>query len=105
MGVVIRDGADVHVIPIDRVDSVEAQDDDIAVHADAKARLKEQMLSSLEGPLDPRRFVRIHHSYLLNPDRLARRESVSRDARMAILRDGRRLPASRTGCARLHELL
>ena len=103
--IVIRDGADVHVIPVDRVDYVEAQDDYVAVHAGAKARLKEQTLSSIEGQLDPRRFVRINRSYLLNLDRLARLESVSRDARMAILRDGRRLPVSRTGFARLQELL
>ena len=103
--IVIRDSADVHVIPIDRVDYVEAQDDYVAVHAGDKPRLKEQTLASLEGQLDPRRFVRIHRSYLLNLDRLARLESVSKDARMAILRDGRRLPVSRAGFARLQELL
>ena len=75
------------------------------VQAGDKPRLKEQTLASLEGQLDPRRFVRIHRSYLLNLDRLARLESVSKDARMAILRDGRRLPVSRAGFARLQELL
>ncbi len=103
--IVIRDGADVHVIPIDRVDYVEAQDDYVAVHAGERPRLKEQTLASLESQLDPRRFVRVHRSYLLNLDRLARLEAVSKDARMAILRDGRRLPVSRTGFARLQELL
>lgn len=103
--IVIRDGADVHVIPIDRVDYVEAQDDYVAVHAGDTPRLKEQTMASLEDQLDPRRFVRIHRSYLLNLDRLARLESVRKDARMAILRDGRRLPVSRAGFARLQELL
>ncbi|MGE0392174.1 MAG: LytR/AlgR family response regulator transcription factor [Vicinamibacterales bacterium] len=103
--IVIRDGADVHVIPIDRVDYVEAQDDYIAVHAGERPRLKEQTLASLEAQLDPRRFVRIHRSYLLNLDRLARLESVGKDTRMAILRDGRRLPVSRAGFTRLQELL
>ncbi len=103
--IVIRDGADVHVIPIDRVDYVEAQDDYVAVHAGERPRLKEQTLASLEAQLDPRRFVRVHRSYLLNLDRLARLEAVSKDARMAILRDGRRLPVSRSGFARLQELL
>lgn len=103
--IVIRDGADVHVIPVDRVDFIEAQDDYVAVHAGERPRLKEQTLASLETQLDPRRFVRIHRSYLLNLDRLARLEAVSKDARMAVLRDGRRLPVSRTGFARLQELL
>lgn len=103
--IVIRDGADVHVIPVDRVDFIEAQDDYVAVHAGERPRLKEQTLGSLEAQLDPRRFVRIHRSYLLNLDRLARLEAVSKDTRMAVLRDGRRLPVSRTGFARLQELL
>jgi len=102
---VIRDGADVHVIPIDQVDYVETQDDYVAVHAGERTRLKEQTLASLESQLDPYRFVRVHRSYLLNLDRLARLEAVSKDVRMAILRDGRRLPVSRSGFARLQELL
>jgi two-component system LytT family response regulator len=103
--IVIRDGSDVHVIPVDRVDYVEAQDDYVAIHAGDRPRLKEQTLASLETQLDPRRFIRIHRSYLLNLDRLDRLEAVSKDARMAILRDGRRLPVSRTGFTRLQELL
>jgi two-component system LytT family response regulator len=102
---VIRDGADVHVVPIDRVDYVEAQDDYIAVRVGERALLKEQTLGDVERQLDPRRFVRIHRSFLLNLDRLVRLEPTSKDSRMAILRDGRRLPVSRSGYARLQELL
>jgi DNA-binding LytR/AlgR family response regulator len=62
-------------------------------------------LRDLERQLDPRRFVRIHRSFLLNLDRLARLEPTGKDSRMAILRDGRRLPVSRSGYARLQQLL
>jgi two-component system LytT family response regulator len=103
--IVIRDGAEVHVVPIDQVDYVEAQDDYIAVRVGERALLKEQTLGEIERQLDPRRFVRIHRSFLLNLDRLARLEPTSKDSRMAILRDGRRLPVSRSGYARLQELL
>jgi two-component system LytT family response regulator len=103
--VVIRDGAEVHVIPIERIDYVEAQDDYIAVHSGGHARLKDQTLGELEQQLDPRRFVRIHRSYLLNLDRLARIEPTDTDRREAVLRDGQRLPISRSGYARLQALL
>lgn len=103
--IVIRDGAEVHVIPIDKVDYVEAQDDYIAVCADGRSRLKEQTMNEMESQLDPRRFVRIHRSFLLNLDRLARLEPTGKDSRMAVLRDGRRLPVSRSGYARLQALL
>jgi two-component system, LytTR family, response regulator len=103
--IVIRDGAQVHVVALDRVDYVEAQDDYIAVCAGDRKYLKEQTLAELESLLDARRFVRIHRSYLLNLDRLARIEPAGRDTRFAILRDGRRLPVSRSGYTRLQALL
>ena len=103
--IVIRDGAHVHVVPLERVDYIEAQDDYIAVHEGGRALLKDQTLSNLESQLDPRRFVRIHRSFLLNLDRLARLEATGKDSRMAILHDGRRLPVSKSGYSRLQELL
>jgi two-component system LytT family response regulator len=103
--IVIRDGAEVHVVPIDKVDYVEAQDDYIAVHAGERTLLKDQTLGSLEAQLDPRRFVRVHRSFLLNLDRLAKREAATKDTKMAVLRDGRRLPVSRSGYERLGQLL
>jgi two-component system LytT family response regulator len=103
--VVIRDGAEVHVVPIDKIDFVEAQDDYVAVRTADRTLLKEQTMADLERQLDPRRFVRIHRSVLLNLDRLVRLEPTGKDSRMAVLRDGRRLPVSRSGYARLQELL
>src|SRR5688572_33451047 len=64
--VVIRDGSHVHVLPVDRIDYVEAQDDYVAFHSAGKTLLKDQTLGDLETTLDARRFVRIHRSYLLN---------------------------------------
>jgi len=103
--IVIRDGASVHVIPLDKVDYAEAQDDYVSVHSGDKSLLKEQSMADLERQLDPQRFVRIHRSYLLNLDRLARIELAAKDSRIAILRDGRQLPVSRSGYTRLKELL
>ena len=62
-------------------------------------------MGAVEAALDPARFVRIHRSYLLNIERIARVELYAKDSRVAILRDGRRLPVSRAGYARLAKLL
>jgi two-component system LytT family response regulator len=59
----------------------------------------------VEAVLDPARFVRIHRSVILNIERLARVEPYAKDSRVAILRDGTKLPVSRAGYARLNELL
>ena len=67
--------------------------------------MKDQTLAAIEGLLDPARFVRIHRSYLLNIERIARVELYAKDSRIAILRDGTKLPVSRAGYARLAKLL
>ncbi|MFH0991137.1 MAG: LytTR family DNA-binding domain-containing protein [bacterium] len=103
--ILIRDGSKVHVIPIDKIDYIEAQDDYIAVQSEGKTHLKQHRLTDLEGSLDPKRFVRIHRSFILNVDRLARIEMYARDSRIAILKDGTKLQVSRSGYERLKVLL
>jgi len=103
--VLIRDGANVHVLPVDKIDYVEAQDDYVAFKSEGKQYLKDQTLSAVEEALDPSRFVRIHRSFILNIDRISKVELYAKDSRMAILRDGTRLPVSRAGYARLSQLL
>jgi len=103
--VLVRDGARVHVLPAHKLDYVEAQDDAVRLVAGGQEYRKQQPLAELEAVLDSRRFVRIHRSYLLNLDRLARIELYAKDSRVAILADGTRLPVSRSGYARLRELL
>ncbi len=103
--ILVRQGSRVHVIAVDRLDYVEAQDDYVALVAAGEKRRKQQTLSRLAAGLDPRRFVHVHRSYVLNVDRLVRIELYAKDSRVAILRDGTRIPVSRAGYARLRKLL
>jgi len=103
--VVIRDGTRVTLIPVTKLDYVEAQDDYVAMASQGAKHLKQQTIASVEAALDPARFVRIHRSYIVNFERVARIEPYGKDSRLAILSDGTRLPVSRTGYARLKSLL
>ena len=78
---------------------------ELTLTADGKSYLKDQTMAAVEAALDPARFVRIHRSYLLNIERIARVELYAKDSRIAILRDGRKLPVSRAGYQRLAKLL
>jgi two-component system, LytTR family, response regulator len=102
---VVRQGARVHVIPAEKLDYAEAQDDYVGLHSEGKSHLKQQTLSDLESSLDPARFVRIHRSYLLNLDRLSRIESEGGEPKAVVLADGTRLPLSRSGYGRLKGML
>lgn len=102
---VVKDGTRVHVIPLDKLDYVQAQDDYVALHSGGKSYLKQQPIASLETALDPARFVRIHRSAIVNLERVARIEPYGKESRLAILSDGTRLPVSRSGYARLLEAM
>jgi two-component system LytT family response regulator len=103
--IVVKDGARVHIIPVDRLDYAESQDDYVSLHSQGKSYLKEQTISSLEAALDPQRFVRIHRTVIVNLERVAKIEPYGKDSRVAVLSDGSQLPVSRTGYERLRSLL
>ncbi len=101
--VLVRAGSNVLIIPVDTIDLLEAQDDYVAIHTRGKVHLKTQPLSDLAAQRDPARFVRIHRSFVVNVAFVARIELAGREARSAVLRDGREVPVSRSGYARLRD--
>jgi two-component system LytT family response regulator len=103
--VVVKDGTRVQIIPVSKLDYAEAQDDYIALASQGKKHLKQQTISSLEAALDPKNFVRIHRSYLVNLERVTRLEPYGKDTHVVILNDGARLPVSRSGYSRLKAFL
>ena len=103
--IVVKDGTRVTLIPVAKLDYVEAQDDYVALASHGAKHLKQQTIASIEAGLDPARFVRIHRSYIVNFERVTRIEPYGKDSRLAILADGSRLPVSRAGYARLTSLL
>ncbi|HUP62801.1 MAG TPA: LytTR family DNA-binding domain-containing protein [Thermoanaerobaculia bacterium] len=103
--IAFRDGGAIEVVPVQRIDYIEAQDDYVRVFSRGVKHVKQQTLSELEALLDPARFVRVHRSYLVNLESLARVEPYAKDSRVAVLKDGSRIPVSRAGYERLKELL
>ena len=103
--IIVREGGEIHVIPVERIDLLEAQDDYVAIHAGGKSWLKQQPLSELATTLDPARFVRVHRSFVVNVERIARLEAYAKDSRVAILTNQREVPVSRAGYQRLRELM
>jgi two-component system LytT family response regulator len=101
---VVKDGPRVHVIAVGKLDYAEAQDDYVALRSEGKTWLKQQTITSLEAALDPRRFLRVHRSFLVNMERITRVEPNTRDTWQAILRDGTKIPMSRAGYSRFREL-
>jgi len=102
---VVKDGTRVTLIPVAKLDYAEAQDDYVALASEGKKHLKQQTIASLEATLDPKQFVRVHRSYVVNLERVTRIEPYGKDSRVAVLSIGVRLPVSRAGYSRLQALL
>ena len=102
---VLRDGARVDVVPVDAVDVVEAQDDCVVVRAKGRRWRKTSTLQEVAERLDPRRFVRVHRCFVLNLASISGLETYAKDSRLAVLRDGSKVPVSRAGYARLRQLM
>jgi len=97
----IRDRGQTHVIPLESIDYVEAQDDYIVVHSGEKSWMKTQSLSELEKQFNSEKFVRIHRSYFLHLPALTSVERTGKDTQVAVLRSGKKIPVSRTGMEKL----
>jgi two-component system LytT family response regulator len=95
----------IQIVPLSRLDYVEAADDAVLLATAGVKLRKQQAIGDLAQQLDPGRFVRIHRGYLVNIERIERIDLYAKDSRVAILRDGTRLPVSRSGYQRLRELL
>ncbi len=101
--IAVRERARVHVIPVEKLDMAESQDDYVVLKSEGKKFQKPQTLASLAASLDPVRFVRVHRSYVVNVDRIRAIEEYAKNSHVAILADGSRVPVSREGYARLKD--
>jgi len=77
----------------------------VSLASQGKKYLKQQTNSRLDAGLDPKCFLRIHRSCIVNLERVSRLEPYTKDSHVVTLTDGTRLPVSRTGYARLRALL
>jgi two-component system, LytTR family, response regulator len=103
--ILIRDREQVHVIPIDQVECIEAQGDYLAIHAEGKCHLKPQRISEIEEQLDATRFLRVHRSFIISLPHLQAIERPGPDRHAARLRSGKRVPISRSGYEKLRTLV
>ena len=104
--VLVREGdGAMQVLLVDDIAYIEAQADYAAFHAHGREHLKAQRISELESQLDPARFVRVHRSFIVNLAHLQSLERTDSDAFVARMRDGKRIPVSRSGYDRLRAAL
>jgi two-component system, LytTR family, response regulator len=87
------------------VDFVTSEGDYVSISANGRSHLKLETISAMADILERHAFVRIHRSCIVNLDRLDHVDASDKDAKEAVLKDGKRLPISRSGYKTLMERL
>ena len=103
--VVIKKSGKIHVISTSDINFLEAQDDYVMIYTDEGKYLKQQTLKYFEKHMDPQQFVRVHRSYIANITSIERIEPYEKSNFILILKDGNKVPVSRSGMQVLKENL
>jgi two-component system LytT family response regulator len=103
--VVIKKSGKIHVISTNDINFLEAQDDYVMVYTDDGKYLKQQTLKYFENHLDKEQFVRVHRSFIANISCIERIEPYEKTNYILILKDGNKVPVSRSGMQVLKENL
>jgi len=91
----IRDSGRIHFVRTSEIDWIEAQDYYVQLHVRDRTYLIRDRMHLLEARLDPRRFVRIHRSSIVNIDRVKELQPFFHGEYTVLLEDGARLKLSR----------
>lgn len=103
--IVVKTGTKVKIIPVQDVIYLAADDDYVSVYTAEGSFLKNKTMNFFEQMLDPRYFVRVHRSYMVAIQQITRIDPYEKDAHLAILKSGAKVPVSKTGYVKLKQVL
>jgi two-component system, LytTR family, response regulator len=93
---VVKSAGRVSFVRVAEVDWIEAAGNYVRLHLGKEEHLLRESLGGLEARLDPRRFVRIHRSTIVNIDRIRELRPTFHGDYQVVLKDGGELTLSRS---------
>jgi two-component system LytT family response regulator len=98
---VVSNAGRVLFVKVTDIDWLEAAGNYVTVHAGRERHMVRETLRGLSERLDPRKFVRVHRSSVVNVERLRELTPWSRGEQLAVLSDGTQLAIGRAFRERL----
>jgi two-component system, LytTR family, response regulator len=99
--VVVKTGSSIRIIPTSEVLYFEAYDDYVKIYNKDGYFLKKKTMQHFENTLDPKLFVRVHRSFIIQVAEITKIDSADE----VLLKNGKRIPLSRTGYGKLKAVL
>lgn len=103
--IVVKNGSDIRIVPTQDVMYIEAYDDYVKIFTKDTYYLKKKTMNYYEQVLDNSKFFRTHRSFIINLQELTRVEPLEKNTYIALLKNGKKIPLSRNGYAKLKETL
>jgi two-component system LytT family response regulator len=103
--IVVKDGNKIKIIPVNKIHYLEAADDYVKIITADGSFLKKRTMNFFEQSLGAYHFVRVHRSYIVNTQLITRIDVYEKDSHLILLSTGEKLPVSKTGYAKLKEVL
>jgi two-component system LytT family response regulator len=101
----IKSAGRITFLGVDEIDWIEAADNYVQVHAGRESHLLHATMNNLESRLDPKKFLRIHRSAIVNVGRIKELHPMFHGEYRVILKDGTRLTSGRSYRENLQKLL
>lgn len=83
-------------VKTDEIELVKSDDKYVLIYVKGKSYLVRQTLGAMKTELDPRRFVQIHRSAIINIEKIQELESAANGDYTVVLENGARIPVSRS---------
>ena len=103
--VVVKEGGNIRIIPVHEIQYIEAYDDYVKIFTQKEMFLKKKTMNFYEQSLDASQFVRVHRSYMIQLAQITRIEPLEKDSHVALLKNGVRIPLSKSGYTKLKGVL
>jgi len=93
--ILVKSSGEIFFLKAEEIDWIEAEGDYMKFHVAGKVHLMRETMARLESRLDPKRFIRIHRSTIVNIDRLRKLSPSFAGEYAVVLLDGTKLKLSR----------
>lgn len=103
--IVVKTGNKIKILKTEQLHYLQAEDDYVRLVAEEGKYLKQTTMKYYEEHLPATEFVRIHRSYLVNVSQILQVEPMEKTSHIAKLKNGDKLPVSKSGYQKLKEVL
>ena len=103
--IAVKFGNKISIIPAQDIFYIEAYDDYVKIFTEKDYFLKKKTMTYFEQTLNSSDFLRVHRSFIIRLQHITRVEPYEKNGYVALMKNGKKIPLSRTGYSRLKDEL